>query len=163
LSYIFEVAKAEVDTQFRISERIDSKARGLFAITAIIFGAAQALSLRPDVLHRLGDEKDLVVGLAIGAGICTGLALIATAWLLGVRRDKSIESDPLFKWLGDLDEPKKAGDVPAEVVEAYITLMHRRQEQNVDRARDLIAVQFFCFLAILVSGVQLLVTLGGLT
>jgi hypothetical protein len=163
LNYIFEVAKDEVDSQFRISERIDSKARGLFTITAVIFGAAQALALRQDVLNKLGDSRDTVVTVAIVAGCLVGAALLATAITMFVRSDKSFESQPLFDWLNDLSDDKKPDtDVAYEVVAAYITLMHRRKERNVTRAKWLILVQILCIAGIGASILQLILALDGL-
>ena len=164
LNYVFEIAKNEVDTQFRIAERLDAKARGLFALAGAIFAVTQALALRQDVLDELSNgQRDLLVGIAIAAGVMVGLALLATAFATFVKKDKVVESGPLFGWLNELAERTKPEDeVAREAVEAYITLMHRRREQNDGRAKRVIAVEVFCVLAIAVSVAELVIALIGL-
>ncbi len=163
LRYVFEVAKSEVDSQLTISERIDSKARSYITITAAFFAAAQALALRQDVLHRLGGTRDTVVTVATVAGSIVGAALIAAAIALFVFKDKSFESKPLFEWLNDISQKRKPEPVVAEeVVEAYITLFHRRRQRNVVRARWLIVVQVLCIAGIGASILQLILALHGL-
>jgi hypothetical protein len=164
LRYLFEVTKSEVDTQFQIAERIDSKAKALFTITVAIFGAAQALALRQDVLHRLGSSRDEIVTISIVAGALTALALLATAFALWVRRDSSVEAAPLFGWLNDLDNGAQSGrEVSFRIVEAYITLLEERREANKDRARELVLVQILCVVAIGASILQLVAAVGGLS
>src|SRR4051812_46875554 len=50
---VFDIAKGDVDLQFKIAERFDAKARATFAISAGLFTAAQAVALRQDVLDAL--------------------------------------------------------------------------------------------------------------
>jgi hypothetical protein len=164
LEYLFEITRSEVETQFRISERIDSKARNLFALTAAIFAAAQALALRPDVLRNLEDGRTGLLTYAIIAGVLVGLALLTTAFTLFARKDKSLEPDPLMDWLNEIDSgDKDEREIAQELISSYITLLRERRARNVDRARDLSFVQFFSVLAIVASMVELIVALGGLT
>jgi hypothetical protein len=164
LSYLFQMTQTELDIQFRIAERIDNKARGLFAITAAIFTAAQALALREDILRNLGSEKDTVMTIAVIAGVLVGLSLLATAWTMFIRRDKRVEADALLDWLGQLEDPQRPNaEISAEMIQAYITLMHRRQEQNVKRASKLTVVQVLCLLAVIASVAELVLAVGGLT
>lgn len=164
LTYLFEITKNEVETQFRISERIDSKARNLFALTAAIFAAAQAVALRPDVLRHLEDGKAGLLTYAIVAGVLVGLALLATAVTLFARNDKSVEPDPLMAWLNETDSGEKSErEIAQELISSYITLLRERRDRNIRRARDLVFVQFFSVLAIIASMVELIVALGGLT
>jgi hypothetical protein len=169
LGYIFEIAKNELDTQFKIAERLDSKARALFTLTAAIFAAAQALALRKDVLTSLSSgEHGTTVTAAIVAGVLVGLALFTTAWAMFVRKEKSVEAQPLFDWLNDLarsdrQEGKDADlEVARSATEAYITLMHRRREQNKGRAKRLVLLQVLCMFAITASLFELLVAVVSL-
>jgi hypothetical protein len=165
LDYIFQIAKNEVDTQFKISERLDAKARGLFAATGVIFAAAQAIALRKDVLNQLShNEHTILVVAAIVAGVLVGAALLTTAFATFVRDDKSVKSEPLFEWLTDLRDKRKPDvQVAREAVEGYITLMHRRREANNKRANWLLAVQWFCGLAITASVVELVFAVHSLS
>jgi hypothetical protein len=164
LDYILDVAKAEVDFQFRVSERLDSKARGLFALAGAIFAAAQALALRQDVLNRLSSsDRAYLIDVAEIAGVLVGLALLATAFAIFARREKSVESETLFQWMNQLvNENMTHTVVSQKVVQLYITLMHERQKKNKHRARVLIAVQVLCLLAIAASVWELIVALRGL-
>jgi hypothetical protein len=93
-----------------------------------------------------------------------GLALLATAFTLFARKDKSLDPDPLMRWLNETDSGEKTErEIAQELISSYITLLRERRTRNVDRARDLSFVQFFSLLAIVASILELIVALGGLT
>jgi hypothetical protein len=148
LQYLFDVAKSEVDFQFRIAERLDAKARGLFALAAAIFAAAH----------------DHLLYVAKLAGGSLGLALLATALAIFTRPEKNVKSESLLNWLNDLST-KKTTDlkVSRDAVALYINLMHTRQEGNKWRVRFLWVVQVLCVVAIAISAWELIVALDGLT
>jgi hypothetical protein len=164
LKYILDLAKTEVDFQFRVAERLDSKARGLFALAGAIFAAAQALALREDVLNRLSDgDRSHLIKVATIAGVLVGLALLSTAYAIFVRKEKSVESKTLFNWMNQLAQKNITdADVSQRAVQLYVTLMHERQEKNKGRAKVLFFVQVLCLLAIAASVWELIVALHGL-
>jgi hypothetical protein len=164
LNYVYEVTKNELDQQFRISERLDSKARGLFALAAAVFAAAQALALRPDVLEGLGkSDKDHLVHVAtIAGGVLLG-ALLSTAVAIFVRRDKSVEPTVLIDDLNGLAMGTKSDtQVSQSLVSIYISLLDKRQKKNQSRAKLLWLVQILCVAVIAVSAWELILALEGL-
>lgn len=164
LNYVYEVTKNELDHQFRISERLDSKARGLFALAAAVFAAAQALALRPDVLNALEQsDKDHLVHVATIAGAVLLAALLATAVAIFVRSDKSVEPEILVADLNDLATGTKTDtEVSQSLVAIYISLLAKRQEKNASRAKLLWVVQILCIAVIAVSAWELILALEGL-
>jgi hypothetical protein len=164
LNYVYEVTKNELDQQFRISERLDSKARGLFALAAAVFAAAQALALRPDVLEGLGkSDKDHLVEVATIAGGVLLAALLSTVFAIFVRSDKSVEPNVLIDDLNGLAMGTKSGtQVSQSLVSIYISLLDKRQKKNQSRAKLLWLVQILCVAVIAVSAWELILALEGL-
>jgi len=164
LNYLWEITKNEVDTQFRIAERIDAKARGLFALTGAIFAATQAFALRKDVLNELSNSNhDALVWIAFGSGFLALVALLTTAFATFRKADKSAESGPLLELLNDWKYDRKDDRELADaVVRGYVTLLGLRRGANVSRSNRLLAVQITCSLAIIASGIELLFAVYGL-
>jgi len=165
LQFLFEAAKNEVDAQAKITERIDGKARALFALAGVIFAAAQALALRQDVLADLSaSAKDDVVDLALVAGGLLAVALLLTAATIFVRREQAVQPAELLRWLNQLQSDQASNDrIAKETVKMYIDLAHDRQRINNGRVSWLHAVQLACVLSIAASTAELLFALSGLT
>lgn len=153
---VFEIAKADVDTQFRIAERFDTKARAFFTIAAALFTAAQAVALRPDVLSALDQHnRSTVLAWAIVAGCVLTVALLATALATMLKKDVVVDPDELRRMFNAADQPWKT----EELVSYYMDLMERRQNANEGRRQRLYAAQLLCGASIMASAVELLVAL----
>lgn len=157
LSMLFEVTKAEVDLQFKLAERFDSKGRGFFTIAAAFFAATQTIALRSDVLNSLAaDQKDRVLIIASFAAAALGMGMFALWALTRPTADMEFEPQKLRDRLNEIDEPYAAD----HIVNSYISLLEERQSANATRRRRLTFVQFDGMLVIAISAFELIVALN---
>jgi hypothetical protein len=157
LDYVFETARTAVDMQFRIAERLDTKARALAAAATAYFGAVQAIALRGDVLDRARDTSSLEL-LAYGAGVFLAVGLVATMIAVRLRREKDYPYDRLFESLTEVLRVNNR--VAFDLAALHLTLAKERKEANRRRIMPMRGAQVLLLLSVLAASAQLAVAIS---
>lgn len=143
-----DITKAEIDTEFKISERYEAKARAFFGFCVVLFGITQAFVLRSD-FTTLGDARRGHLELAIiVAGATFGVSVVTVMVATLQRSDRNFDEKRLFSMAR---EP--ATDLPS-VVQEYIVVLGERRAANKDRLTRTRGAQFAAFVATLATAVE---------
>jgi hypothetical protein len=161
LRVVFEMAKAAIDLQFSIAERVDSKIRAYFGFAATVYGVAQALVLNSGVHEKLGSYASALEYLAIVATLLLVGTMVATLHALRPHDEQEV-SDAKLR---DLLNRGFRGDerVGAEGINLMIGQLNRRQCTNNVRHDRLKVVIVMTGVTALVAFVQVALAVEALT
>jgi hypothetical protein len=159
LSVVFDITKGAVDMQFRIAERLDSKARNYFAAAATVFGVVQALTLNDAVRNALGGHADEVRWLTLGAAFALAVTLLASVRAIRPRDEYEFEPEQLRELLSRSYVDPKA---PADAVNDLIGVLDLRMEANEGRVEDLKIVTSIAAISAFLSITQLVFVVQAL-
>lgn len=154
LQLAIEQLRARVDEEFRISERLDAKARGAFALAAGFFAVIQTVAA-----PTFGDGGVALGlrGLLAGVAVVAGGAVVGAAWLLVRHMELGSEDDlkpsAIERWAKESSDEHYVG---RKLVVELARVAEDRFEKNkgrADRYRDL---QNCVVAAIGVTGLELI-------
>lgn len=123
--------RARVDEEFRITERLDSKARQAFALAGGGFAIAQTVafgSFGQDQIHDAA--RYLTLGLAIIAGVALTLTAHKLTDAEDLRPEKDIEPAAIERWARERDDAMFAKEMIVHLRE----VADRRAASNAGRA-----------------------------
>jgi hypothetical protein len=144
--------RARVEEEFRISERLDVKARQAFALSAALFAIAQTIALNKEVA---GTEQVLLAVLALCAVATLGMTAQKLVASEELRREKDIDPAVIEEWARDTDDELFAQNMVVHLRE----VAERRAENNESRARlynEGRGVIFWTRWTLILTGVELL-------
>jgi hypothetical protein len=152
LAEVVHTARAAVEQEFQISERLDSKARGLVTLAGQWFAVAQAVSA---VAYATKTPHDwmlyAVAGLAATGAIALGFTFLF-AWRVWRVRDEGAVSP------GGLDQMKARAlqdpNTMSLLVDHYASLLRDRRKTNKTRAEALTKAQWIWFAAMALPLIQ---------
>jgi hypothetical protein len=160
LSFLFDLVKAEVEMQAKVTERFDAKARGALVLAAGLFTAVQAIALRNDVVKALGgSERFWLFFFAALAAFSVLIALLSTLWATAPISEDFYDPDRMRERLQGIHEHY----ADEALVNSYISLAQLRQDHNGTRFTRLRVVQLVTAAAIILLGAELIVALLALT
>jgi hypothetical protein len=153
LNAVFDLTKAELDTEFKISERYEAKARNYFGIAVAFFGATQAFVLQSNFdslssFHRY--TLDWFVGVS---AVAFGLCLLGAMWGTLQRRDRVITPEQLLGMTTAPDTTLR------DVVQQDIALLDARRDANRSRLNRVRISQFTGLIAILATAAEFVAAL----
>lgn len=153
LPEVLNTARAAVDQEFQIAERLDAKARSLVTLGGQWFAIAQAVSA---VAYSTRDAHGWMLwalgGTALAGGVALG-ALFFFAWRVWSIRDEEAVSPA-----GLLEMERTASEDPEALkllVRHYASILQDRRKPNKDRADALSVAQVVWFFAMALPFVQL--------
>src|SRR3954447_13212499 len=99
LDNVILVLQSRIDEQFRITERLDSKGRQGFAITAAFFGGGQAVAFSSFAADDVTSGEKLVVLIAAAFALL-GLLVVGrrVTRLLHNREETEFDPDDVARW-----------------------------------------------------------------
>jgi len=160
LHLVYDMVKTGIDMQFKISERLDAKARNYLAAAATVYAVAQGLVLNSDVRNRIGGRADELEVLAVIAAATLLASLVATLFAIRSRAEKEIPSETLRALAKSAYEEDSTTD--ANAVNLLIGVLDRRKVQNAARNRALTVVMWTAGFATLVSCLELILAVEAL-
>ncbi|MEA2395856.1 MAG: hypothetical protein QOJ82_3747 [Solirubrobacteraceae bacterium] len=153
LSEVLSTARAAVEQEFQISERLDAKARALVTLAGQWFAVAQAVSAVAFATKKPHDWMLwTVAGTALAGGIALGL-LFFFCWRVWRIRD-----EPAVSPRGLLQMHSAAvrdPDAAKLLVEHYAAMLRDRRKTNKSRADALAVAQGWWLVAMALPFVQL--------
>jgi hypothetical protein len=132
LAIVLDEARAAIDAESRLADRLDEKARGQATLAGAWFAVTQAVaaaSLGPHT--EKGWIYALVAGLALQA-ICLVRLFSATAQVWKLRTESAVGAESLQAMKGDLRADPVAFALKA--VDFYSTVLAQAQKANAERA-----------------------------
>ena len=148
------VLRARVDEEFRISERLESKARQAFALTAGFFAVVQTIALgglAQDMVHTA--ERVWL----LAAALCAGVALLVVAHRLvngaELLEEADVKPDAVVEWCNKATDPEY---VSVRLVAELARMANRRTENNEIRAIHYDRVAYAARWAIIFALLELL-------
>jgi hypothetical protein len=150
LKALLDVTKAEIDTEFKISERYDSKARTFFGFAGGLFGITQAFVLRSD-FTTLSDGRENTLKWIIIAS-CIGFlgALLGVVGSTLQSPDRNFDAMRIFSMA-------RSKTQLVEVVQEYSVLLGARREANHQRLTRLHLCQVACALSLAATAIEFVV------
>jgi hypothetical protein len=119
--------RAQIDEEFRISERLDGKARQAFALAAAFFAVTQTVAFRGSLSP---EERIAILIVAVPAAILLLVTATAVANLEDLRREKDIEPRAIQEWASEHDDMQFARTMIVHLRE----VADRRVESNTHRS-----------------------------
>ena len=140
-------ARAAVDQEFQISERLDAKARGLVVVAGQWFAIAQAVSA---IAYSTKDAHDWMLYWVAGTAVAGGAFLALTfvfCWNVWKLRNEPAVSPRGLMQMKEAD--------PALLVDHYASILEDRRVTNSKRRRALEVAQLLWFGAMALPLIQL--------
>jgi len=155
---VLDSIRADVDEQFKISERLDSKARNLIAIVGAFFTVVQTLS-KDAFLSAAAttDERLTIGGLGIVAAFMIVAAIIMTAKAWQLVKEGLMPAKHFQRIVDETYEGSTRG--PRDLAALYIQVLAVRRASNATRADRLRTASGLCLAATLVALVQFVVAM----
>jgi hypothetical protein len=157
---IAEAAKAAVDQEFELTNRLDSKARNHMAIAAGWFGAVQAVTASSLAATGLDRNWVWAGGLLIvlgGAALCLAMWMSYQVWRL--RIEKAVAPSELTTMLDLAERPDV--DIQRRLAEYYIALLEHRRTSNAKRREALKKSLWWWGAALVIPFVQLILAMAA--
>jgi hypothetical protein len=155
LEPVISVARAAVDHQSQIPERLESKARGQLTIAGAWFAVVQAVAAKAFDIDGLANAWIWVIG---GLAALGGIALLVTAWLAAqvwrLRPGGEIDPDSLILMANEIRHQPEI-DVQGRLVSHYADVLDDRMTSNSERARWFEKAQLTWYLAMFVPLLEL--------
>jgi hypothetical protein len=157
LGPVLDSIRADVDEQFRISERIDTKARNLIAVAGAFFTVVQALAKDAIVSSSTSaDERIVIAALGVVAALMLVAAIVATAGAWRLLNEGLMPEEHFERLVDEVNDGSDRG--PRDLSKLYLLVLGVRRENNVRRARRLSAATGLCMAAVLAALAELIVT-----
>ncbi len=153
LAEVVSAARAAVDQEFQISERLDGKARGLVVLAGQWFAVAQAVSA---VAYSTKNPNDwmlyAVASLAAVGAIVLGLTFVFVWKVWRVRDEEAVSPRGLEQMkVAALGDP----DAMGLLVDHYASHLRDRRATNKVRSEALTAAQWIWFAAMALPLIQI--------
>lgn len=153
LPEVVSAARAAVEQEFQISERLDSKARGLVVLVGQWFAIAQAVSA---VAYSTKDPDDWMLytvgGLAVAGAVALGIIFLFTWKVWRVRDERAVTPQ-------GLEQMKQAAltdpDAMSLLVDHYASHLGDRRTTNKVRSDALTVAQWISFAAMALPLIQI--------
>ena len=160
ISVVVDAAKATLEQEFQLSQRLDSKIQYQLAVATGWFGAAQlaAVGLLAD-----GDVDDgwlaATTTLALGTLFLLAVAAFRAFGAWKLRDDIALSPDQLRGWIDRTyaRDPQAAG----ELGKAYARVLEERRSNNDKRVTAVEKTFFWCAVAVGLAAVELVVALAA--
>lgn len=152
LPEVLNTARAAVDQEFQISERLDSKARGLVVLAGQWFAVAQAVSA---IAYSTKDAHDwmlyCVAGTAAAAAVALGFTFFFAWQVWKVRPEEAVSPGGLMQMKAVADDPGSMGSL----IDHYATTLRNRRLANKRRSNALEVAERVWFAAMAFPLLQL--------
>ena len=153
LSEVLTAARAALDQEFQVSERLDAKARGLATQAGQWFAVAQAVSA---IAYSTKDAKDWmlysVAGTALAGAVALGVTFFFCWRVWKVRDEPAVHPRGLQQMRAAALADAEAG---SKLVDHYASHLADRRKTNKQRADALETAQWLWFFAVALPLVQL--------
>lgn len=151
------VLRERVEHEFRVTERLEGKARQEFTLAAGFFVIAQAGAFASFGASGVTTSERFVV---LAAAMLAAISLVLVAARLRVverpRNEQEVTPATIFEWCRDQTRPRS---VMAHLIWALSELAGRRTAGNQARAKQAEAVTDAAGLALVLAGVELALAL----
>ena len=145
---MLDITKSEIDAEFSIAERYETKARTFFGFAVVLFGVTQAYVLRGHFEKLSAARHDHLVLAIIVAGGAFLLAMLGVMFATLQRSDANFKDTRLFSFARD------QGTELSAVVQEYIAMLVVRRETNNKRLKSLRVAQITAFVATLATAFE---------
>lgn len=159
IGHVVESARAAVEEELKLSERLDRKIQFQFAVAAAWFGATQAF-----VAAILGTRVPAgwviaILGLAIVATGLMAKAIQTTFSVWKLRPDKALDPDDIAAFADRVHE--RDPTVPGEIAKHYAVVARSRRERNEERVTAVQNSFEWCAYAVAATFGELLLALAA--
>jgi hypothetical protein len=153
LPEVLNTARAAVEQEFQISERLDTKARALITLSGQWFAVAQAVSAVAFTTEKPRDWMLwTVAGTALAGGIALGLLFFFCWRVWRIRDEEAVSPRGLLQMHSAAVNDPNATKL---LVEHYAAMLRDRRTTNKSRADALAVAQGWWFVAMALPFVQL--------
>jgi hypothetical protein len=132
LAFVLEEARAALDAEWQLANRLDEKARGQATLAGAWFAVTQAIAAAAVAGHvHKGWVYALTAGLALQA-VCLVRLLAATASVWKLRNERGCGVASLRAMQGDAEADPVA--FAGKALDFYATILGNAREANAERA-----------------------------
>jgi hypothetical protein len=159
LGQAITVLRARVDEEFRISERLDSKARQAFALGTGFFVVVQTVAFGGFAQATVNSTERVL--LLAGAVVAAGALLIVAHRLSNGEElldEADFKPEKIVQWCDEAGSDSEY--VSVRLVSELAHMTRRRAENNVIRGRNYDKVVFAARWALILAGVELLTAIA---
>ena len=159
LGQAITVLRARIDEEFRISERLDSKARQAFALATGFFVVVQTVAFGGFAQSTVTtDERFLLLAAAV---IAAGSLIVVAHRLTNgeeLLEEADVKPQKIVQWCNEADDDPEY--VSVRLVSELAHMADRRNENNIIRGRNYDNVVFAARWALILAGVELLTAIA---
>jgi type VI protein secretion system component VasK len=159
LGLAIEALRARIDEEFRITERLDTKARQAFALAAAVFAVGQTVAFGSFAAGNVvRSERVAILILAVMAALALALTAHKVADAEDLRRERDIDPSAIERWARERDDEMFAREMVVHLRE----VADRRAANNEKRAQVYSGhrgVLYFVRWTLILTGVELLLAL----
>ncbi len=133
LPLVLDAARAAVDAEWQLSDRLDEKARGQATLAGAWFAVTQAVAAAALAAGHV--SKGWPIGLAVGLGLQAGAVLLlfrASAKVWGLRTERGVGANSVRAMQADVEADPTA--VAHKVIDFYCELLDKARAANRARA-----------------------------
>ena len=153
LDRVLTVLRGRIDEEFRISERLDTKARQGFATAAAFFAGAQAAAVASLAQANLGSVGKLAI---LASALAAAIALGVVANLLHssekLREERDLLPEDVMEWCCNLAEPNA---IAAHLIQGLAEVASYRATSNAARVARCEDVSLAARWTLLICGIEL--------
>ena len=164
LSMVVETARAAVEQEFQIAERLDSKARNQMAVSGTWYAVVSAiagLALRAQLDSGANNLLFAAIVVTAGAGaVCLIVALFFSYGVWRLRTETEVTHEGLSEMLADARDPSV--DVAEKLVEHYRALLAHRRANNKERSAAFARSVDWWIAAVVLALIELVLALAAL-
>jgi len=131
LKAVLEVARSEIEQEFKISERLDNKARNQVALAGTWYALAQVIAGIAFRLHPATSLWSVVVGVVAAAGgVLVALTMYYSYGVWRLRAERDFTPDAIRQMLADAENDKP---VIEGITRTYANTLAVRRQNNAER------------------------------
>lgn len=155
LDQAITVLRARIDEEFRVTERLDSKARQAFALAAGFFAVVQTVAFGGFAERTVnGDEKVALLLAAVVAGVLLVRVALRLANSEELLEEADVKPQAIVKWCNEAGNDREY--VPVRLVTELARMADTRAKNNATRSGRYDQAAAATRLALIFAGMELL-------
>jgi hypothetical protein len=157
LSQAITTLRSRIEEEFKIAERLDSKARQAFALAAGFFAVVQTVTFGSFAQSQIsGNERHWLLAAAVVAGACVAAVAYALTHGEKLQDEDDVRPEMIVRWCNDAD-----GDdyVAVHLVGELSMVARNRTDNNKKRGAHYSTVVTATRVALFSATVELLVAI----
>jgi uncharacterized protein YneF (UPF0154 family) len=133
LTEVLRLARAAMDQEFEVTDRLDRKARGQLTLAGQWFAIVQAVSGIAWAASKAEQWLLICIGaIALLGGVLLGVMFTLSANVWKIRDEPAVSPKALLAMTAMADDPEK--DLQQAMVQHYASMLQDRRRNNAERA-----------------------------